>query len=67
MVEVEKDPVELLVGQLAAVGLPLDRPLWQVHLVEDYYDTVSFLLREMYLLLYYQWRSNFRQAFTYIG
>ncbi|VDM36140.1 unnamed protein product [Hydatigera taeniaeformis] len=42
MVEAEKDPVELLVGQLAAVGLPLNRPLWQVHLVEDYYDTVSF-------------------------
>ncbi|VDN96199.1 unnamed protein product, partial [Rodentolepis nana] len=41
MVESDKDPVEMLVGQLAAVGIPLDRPLWQVHLVEDYHDTVS--------------------------
>ncbi|CUT98785.1 conserved hypothetical protein [Echinococcus multilocularis] len=43
MVEVEKDPVEMLVGQLAAVELPLDRPLWQVHLVEDYCDTKDAL------------------------
>ncbi|KAL5965319.1 hypothetical protein TSMEX_006948 [Taenia solium] len=43
MVEMEKDPVEMLVGQLAAVGLPLNRPLWQVHLVEDYYDTKDAL------------------------
>lgn len=43
MVESDKDPVEMLVGQLAAVGLPLDRPLWQVHLVEDYHDTVSHI------------------------
>lgn len=41
MIESEKDPVELLVGQLASVALPLDRPLWQVHLVEEYHDNVS--------------------------
>nr|CDS29559.1 hypothetical protein HmN_000236100 [Hymenolepis microstoma] len=40
MVESDKDPVEILVGQLSAVGIPLDRPLWQVHLVEDYHDTI---------------------------
>ncbi|KAM7536805.1 hypothetical protein Aperf_G00000088346 [Anoplocephala perfoliata] len=43
MVESDKDPVEMLVGQLAAVDLPLNRPLWQVHLVEDYHDTKDAL------------------------
>uniref|UniRef100_A0A5K3FEC8 Diacylglycerol O-acyltransferase n=2 Tax=Mesocestoides corti TaxID=53468 RepID=A0A5K3FEC8_MESCO len=43
MVEVEKDPVEILIGQLSTVALPTDKPLWQVHLVEDYYDSKDAL------------------------
>lgn len=41
MVEAEKDSVENLIGQLVAAPLPKDKPLWQVHVVEDYYDAVG--------------------------